>query len=279
MDTYVKNMHFSLMHAEETWTGLILNGAPRFYNCPPEWSWSPPPLRDHDLWCVFRGRGELRLGSENFALQPGVSFLLQPGDQPRASHQPRQPLLVFAMHFTPIGFSTSAPRPRWATASHLLWFRQLAEQCTAAWTTQSRALCTAAAFHLLQQMLQDHRSPMVPATHQRLQQLIREIRHHPGRDWAVPRMAEHCGLSRAHFTRLFEQQTGLAPNGYVIAQRLESARYFLRETTLTVGQIADLLGYRDAFFFCAPIQATHQVYTADLAVKAADPTALKALIP
>jgi AraC-like DNA-binding protein len=249
MDTSAKNMHFSLMHPSEAWTGLTLNSAPRFYDCPPEWSWSPPPLRDHDLWCVFRGRGELRLGSECFALHPGVSFLLQPGDRPRASHQPRQPLLVFAMHFTPIGFSRPTSSTLAATASHLLWFRQLAEQCCAAWTTSSRALCTAAAFHLLQQMLQDHRFPAIPATHQRLQQLIQEIHRHPGRDWAVPRMAEHCGLSRAHLTRLFEQQTGIAPNAYVIAQRLESARHFLRETSLTVGQIADLLGYRDAFFF------------------------------
>jgi len=43
--------------------------------------------------------------------------------------------------------------------------------------------------------------------------------------------------------------TGETPKDYMIRARLERAATLLRESSQTIGQIADALGYRDAGFF------------------------------
>lgn len=57
------------------------------------------------------------------------------------------------------------------------------------------------------------------------------------------------GKSPNYAARLFRRVTGQTIGEYVHAVRMKAAVYMLQESMLTVGEISELLGYRDASYF------------------------------
>lgn len=64
------------------------------------------------------------------------------------------------------------------------------------------------------------------------------------RDWA-----QVSGMSRYHFIRTFRAQCGNTPHAYFQSLRMDRARLLLTETDISVGSIAEMLGYNDSFYF------------------------------
>lgn len=62
-------------------------------------------------------------------------------------------------------------------------------------------------------------------------------------------MAAAARLSPFHFSRAFKVSTGLPPARWLARARLERAAALLRDTRLTVGEIADQVGYGGASQF------------------------------
>jgi AraC-like DNA-binding protein len=66
---------------------------------------------------------------------------------------------------------------------------------------------------------------------------------------SVQNLAQEAGLSPAHFGRLFRAHTGQTPKEFLLRVRMTRAQYFLRETDMSISEIAERLGYADVFFF------------------------------
>ena len=79
--------------------------------------------------------------------------------------------------------------------------------------------------------------------------VITLVREDPGRYWSVSALAKLAGLSRSQFSRHLTTTIGLSPEQFLIQTRIDRAKHLLRETDMTIGQIADALGYRDAYYF------------------------------
>ena len=56
--------------------------------------------------------------------------------------------------------------------------------------------------------------------------------------WTVRRLARVSGVSEAHFARSFKEAFGVPPHRYLLARRVERATALLRDTDLSVTQIA-----------------------------------------
>lgn len=65
----------------------------------------------------------------------------------------------------------------------------------------------------------------------------------------VSQIADLCGISTRHFTRLFRQTTGQSVLEFVNARRLERAQSYLSDTALALKEIAWRLGFADASSF------------------------------
>ena len=61
-------------------------------------------------------------------------------------------------------------------------------------------------------------------------------------------LAEHCGLSRGHLSRLFRGSVGCSVSRYVIRRKLEAAKAMLAGA-YTVGEVAYLLGFSSESHF------------------------------
>lgn len=62
-------------------------------------------------------------------------------------------------------------------------------------------------------------------------------------EWPVPRLARVSGVSAAHFARSFKDAFGVPPHRYLLTRRLERAKAMLRDTDLSVTEIAFQTGW------------------------------------
>ncbi len=56
--------------------------------------------------------------------------------------------------------------------------------------------------------------------------------------WPVQRLAQVSGVSEAHFARSFKQAFGVPPHRYLLTRRIERATAMLRDTDLSITEIA-----------------------------------------
>jgi AraC-like DNA-binding protein len=71
----------------------------------------------------------------------------------------------------------------------------------------------------------------------------------PARPWTVDRLAERVAISRAALARRFVELVGEAPMQYLASWRMHLARGLLRETTLSLAEIAARVGYESEAAF------------------------------
>ena len=62
-------------------------------------------------------------------------------------------------------------------------------------------------------------------------------------------LAAMAGLSPSGLRRQFKSATGVSPHAYALQCRVGAARRLLAEGSLPIKEIAERLGYRDAYFF------------------------------
>jgi len=65
----------------------------------------------------------------------------------------------------------------------------------------------------------------------------------PGEPWTVDTLADKASLSRSAFADRFQRVMGASPAAYVAEVRMQEARALLRDSDVSVAQIAEQLGY------------------------------------
>jgi transcriptional regulator GlxA family with amidase domain len=63
-------------------------------------------------------------------------------------------------------------------------------------------------------------------------------------EWPVRRLARVSSVSAAHFARSFKQAFGVPPHRYLLTRRIERATALLRDTDLSITEIAYATGWR-----------------------------------
>ena len=99
-------------------------------------------------------------------------------------------------------------------------------------------------------------SPARPSTTQGHDHLVRQslayISEHFCEEISLETLASRAGMSLYHFTRVFAAETGFTPHQYLIATRLNSAKFLLRTTGNTsIKEIAYRSGFNSESSFCS----------------------------
>lgn len=63
-------------------------------------------------------------------------------------------------------------------------------------------------------------------------------------EWPVRRLAQVSGVSEAHFARSFKDAFGIPPHRYLLTRRIEQAKTLLRDTDLSITEIAFQTGWQ-----------------------------------
>lgn len=233
------------------------------HECEPGWAWSPT-LVDHDLWFVMNGNGWGSInGGARFGLEPGTLIWLRPGDRGDFGQQPDAPLTVLSSHFTfRVPGLASPVEPEEALLPNRRiqvrdagvitgLFKQLIRS-----VREDSALSRIAARGQLTQLLAEvyrqdalATGPTVDETDSRLRDAMELIKMHPSRRQSLKRIAALVGLSPRALSQLFSSQLGITFRDFSVEARLARAQELLRETPMSVSQIARSLGYQDHVLF------------------------------
>mgnify|MGYP002631807761 FL=1 len=83
----------------------------------------------------------------------------------------------------------------------------------------------------------------------RVGKVISSMEQDCARDWKLEDFIEMSRQSRSHFIRTFSKATRLSPFEYLIQLRLQRAMGLLRNSRLTISQIAYEVGFNDSNYF------------------------------
>ena len=252
----------------------------------PSWSQRLP---DFDLWFVSEGRGQMRMHQGTVELRPGVCFWMRPGGLYDATQELSDPLTVSFAHFDlldPKGrlckFDMPLP-PEVFTPTDVNLVDTIMRRLASAPLVNPSSLprqamrksgATSAGSGVVDEPLPMHNdvsqtlfrallmeldagsdntalSSRGTELHHRqiVQAIAMRITERPGQPHPIFELAQEAGYSPDHFARIFKQTIGISPQAYVIRVRIDRAKQLLVESSLSISQIADVLGYEDLFFF------------------------------
>ena len=83
-----------------------------------------------------------------------------------------------------------------------------------------------------------------------LDQVLYAITANLDKEMTVRELADLAHFSEYHFIRLFRARVGMTPRQYLIAARMERARYLLKATNLPLQAISEQVGYASDNVFC-----------------------------
>ena len=83
----------------------------------------------------------------------------------------------------------------------------------------------------------------------RIMAAIQEIHINNEQYFSTEQLAEICHLSKYHFCRLFQQTVGQTPHQYMLDVKIDKAKKMLLQTDMSVGDIAEALGFNDVTVF------------------------------
>lgn len=107
-------------------------------------------------------------------------------------------------------------------------------------------------FLSLAEMLRGAKGPVDPdlsSAERTVAFFLKELPKHLDHEWDMPEMARHCGMGRSQFALHFRRIANRSPMAYLADCRVEAARRLLRETRLTVTEIAERCGFRTSQYF------------------------------
>lgn len=98
-----------------------------------------------------------------------------------------------------------------------------------------------------------------PVAKQSLSDTIVYINEHFSEPLTLDALAKSASLSPWYFTRVFAEQTGMTPHQYLIATRLNAAKFLLKTTSVPVKEIGFSCGFSSESSFCTTFRKWEHV--------------------
>mgnify|MGYP000732582511 CR=1 FL=1 len=196
--------------------------------CQPGHTWGPG-VRDHYLiHLVVAGKGVYQVNGAAYNLQEGDLFLAKPNQ-----------LITYAADETD---------PRENSCSETIYNIYLARGPE----PQCEALMTGYLYLFMAQLMKEAREamPNTPSSSsQYVLAAIKYIQFNYSHDISVDDIAKAVGVSRSHLYRVFMSNVGQSPIDYLTGYRISEACSLLKNTGLSIAEIAVSVGFFDQFYF------------------------------
>lgn len=226
-----------------------------FCDCLPEWKWHTEGFPDYDFWAVFRGEGTIRPQNEKeIAVHDGICLLLTPNTSYNAKHNPSRPLLVFNVHFHFLNDDGDIIYPeklQTKISTDHPFCKELLSRVISFYNSndEETALIYLSAvlsefFHAETPENAENNSVWVKITNE----ICTEIDSKPQTP-SLSFFAKKYGYTERYIGKMFSQIKKISFSDYTQNARINKAKTCLRLTDMSIGAIAEELGYCDACHF------------------------------
>ncbi len=227
------------------------------YEHPAEWSWRREEVDHHNLWLALEGEGVFEWSGRRWLFSAGSMFLLPAGLSVVARATGGLRMTNFTAHLRASGCAAEALDRLGRGGApvrlrNFIWASHLCRYLTETFFLgphEGRFVLGDGLGLLLRSLEFERGLPPSDPSGLVVVQIVERIRRNPAAAYSVAEMAADARLSSSQFTRRFKGVTGLSPNRFIVEERLARAESYLRETEMSVQEIAARLGYRDGYFF------------------------------
>ena len=231
-------------------------------------------LPDQDLWIFCEGHADMQLGKKRFKAAPGTCLWLRPGIQsklewtvtskcdlvtvwihfdtlrklgglpfmPKSSQLPPPLVEVADINF----FVALGSRLVSLLAPPLPYLTRAEEKSARSTASVILRLLLLEYWHSVQAVAPD--AGLVLRHRRAVSEVAAEIHRDPGACKDVGRLASRRGYQPKYFARLFREFTGQNPRDFLIQAKVHKVQDLLRNSDLSVGEVADLCGYSSVYF-------------------------------
>ncbi|MHA7965084.1 helix-turn-helix transcriptional regulator [Paenibacillus sp. CAU 1782] len=233
---------------------------------------------DYDLWYVLSGKVNLHVNQSHYSATPGDIVFFYP-DMPYIASTSEEGCRFVFIHFDfGVGnqfqilkdYRLAGIVPGQMVTEEGRSFR-LSYEAYKASEPMSALRLKGALLSLLAQILQAYetqgyrgefqRAPAASSLSQlsSLQPVFAFIHQNTHRSLKIQEMADAAGMSEKYFISFFKKAIGITPGQYVHQLKMNKARDLLYLREFSVKQIADHLGYPDAFTFSKAFKKWYNV--------------------
>lgn len=96
-----------------------------------------------------------------------------------------------------------------------------------------------------------------------IEDTISYINEHFADALSLDTLAKRTSLSPYYFTRVFTKETGMTPHQYIILSRINSAKFLLKTSSLTIKEIAYSCGFSSESNFCYTFKKWEKITPSD----------------
>ena len=231
-----------------------------------------PHARNHYLFhYVISGRGQLFVNEQEYNITPGHGFLLSPGQVSTYRADGADPWVYVWLEFDGLrahegvhlaGLSAAKPiyTPRSPEAGKMLEDEMM---YIVNHSAASPIHLIAHGFLFLDTLAQCSAQRRSGGERRVRDFYIKEaltfIEQNYQRDISIEEIAAVSGLNRSYFGKVFRDAVGESPQAYLLHYRMARAAQLLKETRLSIGEIAQQVSYDNQLHFSRAFKNVHGV--------------------
>lgn len=236
-----------------------------FQKCKPHHSYGPA-MRDHFFYhFIVSGRGIVKNDQTTFVLTAGSGFLVYPNQVIYYEADALAPWEYMWVAFSGTKaadlisktiFTPEVPIIKHTSPEKIQKLMNAIISCAHERSFKSLVCATGIFYMLISELFSDGSTQPkqtsnkeIAKIHDYLREALHFMKTNYTKDISVSMIAEHIGLDKSYFIRLFKEQYGTTPATFLQKYRLNIAYYLLQHTTLPIKQIATSVGFSDQLYF------------------------------
>ncbi len=217
-----------------------------------------PNAEHHTLAYATDGRARYICDGRPLDVEPGMLMFFRPDQDRSAEADAEDPWSFYSTGFTLLPASHAAARafatlPTACRPADTAATLAIFDELTRVWSSAvpgHEILCHSLVLRLLYQCVRAHTDTHRPVPHRRrLEQVVDLLQRRSAESFRVDQLAAIAGLSESRFRVLFKHLTGSSVVQYQNRIRVNKARGLLLSGEHTVTRVAELVGYRDVYYF------------------------------
>lgn len=239
-----------------------------FTTCPDSWRSVNVSCAFHKLYFPVDGSADITANGVTHILKKGQMMLIPKGVRHSFSLTEEKKLTKYWLHFTALSdgkdlFENYRDITVWDFTNQE-GFDRAVRECGRIFAPKGenavgRALNRQAALYALFALIleKEKSTEKISFTAARPAAVTEYIENHLAEAIKVEELAQIVYMHPTAFIRYFKGQFGMPPLKYIKCLRLEKAKHYLESTDLTVREIAELTGFRDASHFGHEFKLTY----------------------
>ena len=92
-----------------------------------------------------------------------------------------------------------------------------------------------------------------------ISEIVQEIQNNYTKDISLQQLAEKYGISSGYLSALLKKELGVSFSKYITSKRMQFARELLKDSRLSIDNVAQQTGYHDYFYFTKVFKETHGI--------------------